>query len=224
MIVDPVVTVVAGDSHKNTEVRRALRPLVGLASDLAAAVLGVSHHTKGTAGRDPVERITGSLAFGALPRVTMAAARDGSDPERRIFCRTKSNIGPDTGGWEYRLDLADVPGVEGVRVVVARWGNRLEGSAKDLLAGAEATGDPEERGKLDDAVGLVARASQRRPRGFQEVRTAAKQSGIAQPTLERAKTKPSRQGRVRRIIAAGWWWEAPEHGHPKRLQPPTTAE
>jgi len=112
VIADPVVTVVAGDSHKNTEVRRALRPLVGLASDLGSAVLGVSHHTKGTAGRDPVERITGSLAFGALPRITMAAARDGTDTARRILCRTKSNIGLDTGGWEYQLDLTDVPGVE----------------------------------------------------------------------------------------------------------------
>jgi len=150
VIVDPVVTVVAGDSHKNTEVRRALRPLVGLASDLSSAVLGISHHTKGTAGRDPVERITGSLAFGALPRVTMAAARDGTDPERRIFCRTKSNIGPDMGGWEYRLELTDVAGAEGLRAVRARWGQWLEGSAKDLLAGAEASGDPdpEQRSKL----------------------------------------------------------------------------
>jgi len=75
VIVDPVVTAVTGDSHKNTEVRRALRPLVGFASDLGTVALGISHFTKGTAGRDPVERVTGSVAFGALPRVVMAAAR-----------------------------------------------------------------------------------------------------------------------------------------------------
>ena len=109
VVVDPVVTVVAGDSHKNTEVRRALRPLVGLASDLASAVLGVSHHTKGTAGRDPLE-ITGSLAFGALPRVTMAAARDGRRPREEDFLRTKSNIGPDTGGWEIGWTSPTCPG------------------------------------------------------------------------------------------------------------------
>jgi hypothetical protein len=34
LIVDPVVSAVAGDSHKNTEVRRALQPLVDLASAL----------------------------------------------------------------------------------------------------------------------------------------------------------------------------------------------
>jgi putative DNA primase/helicase len=118
VIVDPVVTVVPGDSHKNSEVRRALQPLVGFASELDAAVFGISHFTKGTAGRDPIERVTGSVAFGALPRVVMAAARvNEGDAERRIFCRAKSNIGPDTGGWEYQLALGDVPGVPGVTAV-----------------------------------------------------------------------------------------------------------
>jgi putative DNA primase/helicase len=149
-IVDPVVTVVPGDSHKNVEVRRALQPLVGFASELDAAVFGTSHFTKGTAGRDPVERVTGSVAFGALPRVVMAAARvNEGGAERRIFCRAKSNIGPDSGGWEYQLDLAGVPGAPGVTAVWLRWGAVLEGSARDLLAEAETTVDPEERTKVD---------------------------------------------------------------------------
>jgi putative DNA primase/helicase len=106
VIVDPVVTVVPGDSHKNTEVRRALQPLVGFATELDAAVFGVSHFTKGTAGRDPVERVTGSVAFGALPRVVMAAARvNEGNAERRIFCRAKSNIGPDASTWRPLFDL-----------------------------------------------------------------------------------------------------------------------
>ena len=113
-----------------------------------------------------------------------------------------------------RLDLADVPGVEGVRVVVARWGNRLEGRPKSLLAGAEATGNPEERGKLDDAVDWLRELLKDGPVDSKEVRTAAKQSGIAQPTLERAKTKLRVRSR-KRDYAAGWWWEAPEHGHPE---------
>jgi putative DNA primase/helicase len=42
LIVDPVVSAVAGDSHKNTEVRRALQPLVDLGAALGAAVLGIA--------------------------------------------------------------------------------------------------------------------------------------------------------------------------------------
>jgi putative DNA primase/helicase len=84
LIVDPVVSAVAGDSHKNTEVRRALQPLVDLASALGTAVIGITHFSKGTGGRDPVERLNGSLAFGAIARVVMVAEeRGGGRQERR---------------------------------------------------------------------------------------------------------------------------------------------
>jgi RecA-family ATPase len=61
LIADPIVSAVAGDSHKNTEVRRALQPLVDLGAMLGCAVLGISHFSKGTAGRDPTERVTGNI-------------------------------------------------------------------------------------------------------------------------------------------------------------------
>jgi putative DNA primase/helicase len=69
LLVDPVVSAVTGDSHKNTEVRRALQPLVDLAAHLDAAVLGISHFAKGGQGRDPTERVVGSVAFSAVARV-----------------------------------------------------------------------------------------------------------------------------------------------------------
>lgn len=39
LIVDPIVSAVAGDSHKNTEVRRSLQPLVDLAVSVSAALI-----------------------------------------------------------------------------------------------------------------------------------------------------------------------------------------
>lgn len=68
IIVDPIVSAVLGDSHKNAEVRRGLQPLVDMAADHRCALLGITHFTKGTSALDPVERVTGSLAFGALAR------------------------------------------------------------------------------------------------------------------------------------------------------------
>jgi hypothetical protein len=206
VILDPVVTIVSGDSHKNVEVRRALRPLVGFAADLMTVVLGISHHTKGTAGRDPVERITGSVAFGALPRVTMAAARiREGDTERRIFCRSKSNIGPDDGGWEYGLDLTDVPGSPEVRVVVARWGKVLTGSARDLLAEADAFSEPEERSALAEATDWLSELLKDRPAEVKAIEKDAKAAGHAWPTVKRAKARLSVTS-GKRAMAAGWWW------------------
>ena len=106
LIVDPIVSAIAGDSHKNSETRRGLQPLVDLAQAQNAALLGVTHFTKGTSGRDPLERVTGSLAFGALARIVLVAAKgDGSEGSpARVLARAKSNIGLDGGGFGYDLE------------------------------------------------------------------------------------------------------------------------
>src|SRR4029077_3422294 len=75
VILDPVVAAVSGDSHKNTETRRGLQPVVDLAEQLQCAVLGITHLSKNTSGREPLERIAGSIAFGAVARVALATVR-----------------------------------------------------------------------------------------------------------------------------------------------------
>lgn len=142
--IDPVVSVVLGDSHRNTEVRRALQPLVNLAAEIDTAVLGISHFSKGSAGRDPTERVVDSLAFAAVPRVVMAAVK--MNDERRFFCRTDSNIGPSDGGWEFEIERTTVPGKAGpVNTTQVLWGDALEGSVRDLLAQAEVSNAPKRK-------------------------------------------------------------------------------
>lgn len=150
LIVDPVVSAVTGDSHKNTEVRRALQPLVDLASRLGAAILGISHFSKGGAGGDPASRVVGSIAFTAVARVVLVAAKvkaaDGA--ERRIFARGKSNIGPDDGGFEYEIGQTEpLKGIHASQIV---WGECVNGSAKELLTDAEDDG-----GESNDAADLL---------------------------------------------------------------------
>lgn len=75
LIVDPVVSAVTGDSHKNTEVRRALPPLVDLAAACDCAVLGITHFFRGGQGAEPAQRVVGSVAFTAVARVVLVAAK-----------------------------------------------------------------------------------------------------------------------------------------------------
>lgn len=60
---------------------------------LKTAVLGISHFSKGTLARDPIERVTGSIAFGALSRMLLATAKmtDPNGQEKRVLVRAKSN-------------------------------------------------------------------------------------------------------------------------------------
>lgn len=187
LVVDPIVSAVAADSHKNGEVRRALQPLVDLGAKLDAAVLGITHFSKGTAGRDPTERVTGSLAFGALARVVLAAAKikseDGGD--RRIFTRAKSNIGPDTGAFEYSLEQTRVPGHDMFASAVL-WGGSVEGSARDLLAQAEQSGGQDEPGAVADAEGFLRELLGISQIPSKQVQAEARDAGYSWASIRRA--------------------------------------
>jgi putative DNA primase/helicase len=151
MIIDPIVNAVAGDSHKNGEVRRALQPVVDFGEKLKCAVLGITHFSKGGQGKDPLERVTGSLAFGALARIVLATAKiTAGETVKRIVCRAKSNIGIDSGGFEY--DLLEKEVQAGIFSSHALWGEAIEGSARELLS--EPVGhdsDQANNSALDDA-------------------------------------------------------------------------
>ena len=101
--IDSLVQAVAGDSNKASDVRRALTPLVELAERRNCAITGITHLAKGGSKKAPLERVAGSLAFGAVARLVMVAAKIKSEPPNDgipgncVLVRAKSNIGPDDG-------------------------------------------------------------------------------------------------------------------------------
>lgn len=207
IVIDPVVSAVSGDSHKNAEVRRGLQPLVDLAGQLRCALLGVTHFSKGTSGRDPVERITGSLAFGALARMVMVTAKqeaEGDRPERRVMLRAKSNIGPDGGGFVYDLqqgELLEHPGIEASSVL---WGEAIHGTARELLAEAEQRDD--EHGS--DAASFLRDLLAYGPCSAKDVYKEAESAGYSRDTMKRAKSRIGVEA-IKQGMAGGWVWRLP---------------
>ncbi len=195
LIVDPIVSAIAGDSHKNAEVRRGLQPLADLAASMRCAMLGITHFSKGTGGRDPVERLTGSLAFGALARVVLVAAKhqeEGDDGRTvRLFLRAKSNIGPDDGGFEYDLHQAELKTHPGIVASSVLWGAAVEGAARELLATAEAVPDDETGDSVasvsDWLRDLINEEGGRIDR--RDVMLAARAMGYKERTVHRARGK-----------------------------------
>ena len=206
IVIDPVVSAIAGDSHKNAEVRRGLQPLVDLAGELRCALLGVTHFSKGTSGRDPVERITGSLAFGALARLVMVTAKqeaEGERPERRVMLRAKSNIGPDGGGFAYELQQGELPGHPGIMASSVLWGEPIQGTARELLAEAEQQDDDHDA--AGDAVTFLHSVLSAGARSVKDLKEEAKAAGIAWRTLERAKRRAGVEAR-KNGMSGGWEW------------------
>lgn len=180
LILDPIVGAVTGDSHRNAEVRRGLQPVVDLAERTGIAVLGITHMAKSSAGRDPIERIIGSIAFGAVARVVMMA---GYSEEGGLLVMAKNNLAPAEGGIRYSLEAANFSGVDTVKV---NWGGRVSGSARELLKAQE---DDKEIGQtaLDSACEWLGTLLQDGPMLSKQVKDAAEEAGIAWRTLNRAK-------------------------------------
>lgn len=209
LMLDPVVAAVGtkSNSHNNAETRNALQPVLDFGEAADCAVLGVTHFTKGTAGKDPVERVTGSVAFGALARIIMIATKNesGNGDPPRIFVRAKSNISLSGGGFGYDITAAPLyerPDIIATRVV---WHEALEGTARELLAEAEG-GEESCRGlsKQDQAKRFLKTSLANGERPQKEIESEAKQEGIAEHTLRRAAT----EGVAKRKdgLTGGWFW------------------
>lgn len=210
IVVDPLVSAITGDSHKNAEVRRGMQPLVDLAAALKATVIGISHLSKGTAGRDPTERVTGSIAFTAVVRVVLLAAKvkddDGND--KRILVRSKSNIGPDSGGFEYHVN--QVEPMSGLHTSIVTWGQSVDGSAQELLSQAEsdAQGGTGALSAAEDFLrDLLATVTP-----VEVVKKEAGAAGHSWATVRRAATGMN-VIRQKGGMNQGWYWRLPEGAH-----------
>jgi len=209
LIVDPIVSAVAGDSHKGSETRRSLQPLVDLGASELCAILGISHFSKGTAGRDVVERVTGSIAFGALARLVFAAAKLPDDQGGgRFIARAKSNIGIDGGGYGYELRQCILPDYPGISASVLSWGDAIEGNARDILAQAEATEDSETRSQTTEARDWLLDLLQDGPVKATDAIKKARGAGISEKSLRTAKERV-RVISKKQAYAGGWMWELP---------------
>jgi putative DNA primase/helicase len=147
-----------------------------------------------------LERINGSVAVGALPRLVMGAAKneaEGDDKSERIMVRPG-------GGFGYHIDMATLhenPAIEATRIV---WELPLEGTARELLAEAECLGEDDKTSKVEVAKQFLKTALEKGERPQREIMTGAKAAGIAEKTLRRAAKKTT--GKRQAALGWYWWW------------------
>ncbi len=205
LIVDPIVGAVTGDSHKNTETRRGLQPLVDLAAECRCALIGITHFQKGGQGTDPSMRVIGSVAFTALARVVMVAAKVQSEDDKplRVLARAKSNIGPDDGGFEYHLEQTEIQ--TDVFASHVAWGNAVDGSARELLTDPD---DDAGNDANDAATILQAELVSDCWTPADAAKKAVTRQGV---TAKQVWSASKKLGVIRKKggMAAGWYWRLP---------------
>lgn len=105
----------------------------------------------------------------------------------RLFCRAKSNIGPDDGGFEYELHQSELNPHPGIFASCVLWGNAVEGVARELLAAADATRGDGEGSALADAKHFLTDLLADGPVPVKTIKENSSGAGHTWATIRRAK-------------------------------------
>jgi putative DNA primase/helicase len=201
LLIDPIVSAVAGDMHRANDVRRSLQAVVDFADDHGCAVIGITHFAKGGAGKAPQDRVIGSQAFGALARMVLVTAKEeGSN--RRVMARAKSNIAPDDGGVAYSLELVSITG--GIDATHAVWDGAIEGTAREILGDVEHD-DSEAGGERLDAEQFLRSLLADGPLPTRQIKADADGAGYSWATVRRAQ-KSLGIAAIKGGMKEGWTW------------------
>jgi len=207
IIIDPIMGLVDGNSDKANDVRKSLNPLVDFCEAQQCAIIGISHFGKGGAGKDPTERILGSQAFTALPRMVWATVID-KDSGDRLLTRTKSNISRTDGGFIYGIEQTQFQGIE---TSIATWKGQIEGDSKKLIIDAEAVeiyddGDHEGGESAKDfAKQFLADILSEKDMSTKELQAQARDADIKWATVRRAGTDLEVK-KYNSPMLGGWAW------------------
>jgi putative DNA primase/helicase len=228
VIIDPVTAYMGKiDSHKNTEVRGVLTPLGELAQECHVAIASITHLTKraGGASTKAIDRIIGSIAFIAAPRIGLIVIADPDDPDRRLFLHVKNNISRPPQGLAFRVRQPVVASDEKgdfVGSCIAWEDEPLEKTADEVL---RANGDKEQTAKAD-AVKFLHEVIAAGPVKVMDIEKEARAACLLGADQLIGQSKPFRSARTELGIvsyqpkgqkAGGWFWALPEHA-------PTDAE
>lgn len=179
VIVDPLMSYLISDAHKDQKVRQELAPLVQLAEEEQTAVVTIRHFKKDRKETSGVYRGGGSIGIIGAARSGFLVSKDPSDDSRKIMAPTKANLSqlPKSLAYKIVANKEDVIRVE--------WIGKCDYTAGQLLSAAAGH---EDRGKEDEAKEFLADLLSKDPLPFEKVLEEARKVGISQRTLERAKS------------------------------------
>ena len=213
VVIDPLTAHLPAEvnSWRDQSVRLAIAPLHRLAERQGCAVTPVAHLNKSLSA-EPLRRIGGSIGLPAAARSALLLACDPDDPDgegARVLAQVKTNYGVEAPSLRFGIEPILLvakngePEVETARLVEL---GESEHRGEALLA---SRGDPDERSALDEAVAFLEEELGDRTIDAKAVKKAARDLGIAERTLDRAKRRAGViVERVGGAAAEGHWtWQ-----------------
>ena len=200
VVIDPLVAYIGADVdiHRANETRSIMARLADIAGTHNCAILAVRHLTKGGALK-PIYRGLGSIDFTAACRSVLLAGCDPDDERRRALAHIKSNLAPKGSAIGYEL-----------REGGFYWTGESDLTAERMLS---VVGGGEARTARDEAADFLRDELSRGPVDATEVWRAAKEAGLSEATIKRAKGKVGvitrRRGETGKRGAGKFTWELP---------------
>lgn len=209
VIIDPISCYTGKiDDHVNKEVRAVLKSLRELAVKHRVAIVFVTHLNR-SESKNALNRISGSGAFTAAPRMAWIVAQDPNDEEYRVFVQAKANIGPNPGGLTFRIVDCEIEGKK--RGVITYSNERTNITASEALD--ESGHSSKQRGpsKIDLAMAWLSDYMSSGPQMATAGEEAAKVAGHSAKTLGRARNNLNVLSRqIRDGERSCWQWHIPD--------------
>ena len=123
VVVDPIMATIEGkvDIHRNNETRTHLEPWARIAEAINGIVVGIVHLTKGS-NSDVVAAITGSSAFGEVPRAVFGFAKDPeSELGQRIMSQAKNSAGHEDLSLAYLIEEVKITADSGKSAMIGKF-------------------------------------------------------------------------------------------------------
>lgn len=174
IIIDPLMAFLKADSNSDQKVRTALSPLAAIAEKTNAAIVMVRHLNKRGGGHS-LYRGSGSIGIIAATRSGLMIGRSPDDPNLRVLCHVKNNLGRLAPSLLFEpVDVDGVPQIE--------WRGECDYTADDLLASPK-----QHAGKLAEAMMFLTETLSEGPVEQRIIKQQAVVGGMAYRTVERAK-------------------------------------
>jgi hypothetical protein len=181
VIVDPLAAFLSAgvDAHKDQDVRRVLARLKKIATDAGVAILLIRHLNKAHGGQ-AIARGGGSIGIGGAARSILLVDADPEAPDAgRVLASVKNNLAAKPDSLRFHIATCD----RGSRV-------QYDGQSRftaDELHAANGAG-PEDRSAREEASEWLLHELAEGPKPARDLKRAARDDGVSERTLDRAKT------------------------------------
>jgi hypothetical protein len=226
VLVDPINAFLPNtDSWKDTAIRSALRPLRDLSERMDIPLIAVMHLNKKTE-QSGLNRINGSVGYGAMARAVYLIAKDPDDETLRQFHCLKPSVMKKPAALRFSLTIREITdnGGDPIETVALTWdiSSPITTSTEDLLRGPK---KEKKKSGTEEGTELVVEIMANGPMLAADLVDQLVQAGLTRPTAVRAMQAATGAKKAPGVNAPwyrvpyGWdgpqfeaWWRRREEG------------